>query len=190
MTPTPETPPTPAEPDAPAMWLPASALDCYEGDAALRSWLRTPGLLTERVRAASGATFALQVFAEDTRHGEHRRATALGPREAPWIYAETTIPDATLAHEPWLARIGAVSLGEALTAHDGVTRSEFSYARLAPDAPLLARAAGRAPFAPQPLWVRRSVFAVRAAPLTVQEVFLPAIGREGAAGAPRVAWRA
>ncbi|MCW5574334.1 MAG: chorismate lyase [Steroidobacteraceae bacterium] len=173
------------------MWLPASALDCYEGDAALRSWLRTPGLLTERVRAASGATFALQVFAEDTRHGEHRRAIALGPREAPWIYAETAIPDATLAREPWLARIGTVSLGEALTAHGDVTRSGFSYARLTPDVPLLARAAERAPFAPQPLWVRRSEFAVRGAPLTVQEVFLPAIGRGGAAaGAPRVAWRA
>ena len=33
-----------------ALWLPASALGCYEGNARLRSWLTTPGLLTHRVR--------------------------------------------------------------------------------------------------------------------------------------------
>lgn len=165
------------ETEMPGMWLPAGALDCYEGDPVLRSWLRTPGLLTERVREASGAAFALQVFAEGALQGEHRRAIALGPRAAPWIYAETSIPDTTLQREPWLARIGSVSLGEALAGHDGVTRSEFAFARLTPDAPLIERAGTRVSFPRQTLWVRRSEFAVRSAPLIVQEVFLPGIGQ-------------
>jgi hypothetical protein len=44
---------------AAAMWLPASALNCYVGDPALRSWLLTPGLLTQRIRDAAGDGFAM-----------------------------------------------------------------------------------------------------------------------------------
>lgn len=162
----------------PALWLPAGALDCYEGDTRMRSWLGTPGLLTERVRAAAGAAFSLVVLGEDAAHGEHRRTILLGTRAAPWIYAETSIPDASLAAHPWLARMGEVSLGEELTARGG-TRSEFAYARLMPDAPLVARALARATLPPQPLWIRRSDFSIAGAPLTVQEAFLPGIGVAG-----------
>lgn len=163
----------------PALWLPAEALGCYEGDVQLRSWLTTPGLLTERVRAATGAAFRLEVFAEDARHGEHRRAIVLGTRTAPWIYAETTIPDETLARHPWLGRMGEVSLGETLAAHGGVTRSGFAYARLTADVPLVARARACGGDAAAALWVRRSEFSLQGALLTVQEVFLPGIGRAG-----------
>ena len=38
----------PAVPES-AMWLDTRALNCYEGDAARRSWLLTPGLLTQRM---------------------------------------------------------------------------------------------------------------------------------------------
>ena len=157
------------------LWLPTDALNCYEGDARLRSWLTTTGLLTERVRAASGAAFSLQVLAEKVHDGEHRRVILLGTRTQPWIYAETSIADATLVRHPWLARMGEVSLGETLAAH-GATRSDFAYARLMPDTPLVARALAHTAHVPQPLWVRRSDFAVQDAPLTVQEVFLPDIG--------------
>ncbi|MGD9599652.1 MAG: chorismate lyase [Steroidobacteraceae bacterium] len=166
-----------------SMWLPASALGCYEGDPVLRSWLSTPGLLTERVRAATGAAFHLEVLAEDARHGEHRRAIVLGTRTAPWIYAETTIPDATLAQHAWLARMGEVSLGETLAAHGGVTRSGFAFARLTADVPLVARALGYCSGAAPALWVRRSEFSLQGALLTVQEAFLPGIGRAGLAAA-------
>lgn len=171
----------------PALWLPAEALGCHEADAQLRSWLATPGLLTERVRAAAGAAFRLEVFAEDARHGEHRRAIVLGTRTAPWIYAETTIPDATLALHPWLGRMGEVSLGETLAAHGGVTRTGFAYARLTSDTPLVARAISHCDIGAGALWVRRSEFSLQGALLTVQEVFLPGIGRSGlgvAAGTP------
>lgn len=159
----------------PVHWLPAEALACYEGNAQLRSWLTTPGLLTERVRAASGPAFSLQVLAEGVYEGEHCRAIILGTRTQAWIYAETSISDATLAQQPWLASMGEVSLGETLAAH-GAVRSDFAYARQMPDAPLVARALERTNCAPQPLWVRRSEFSVQGAPLTVQEVFLPGIG--------------
>lgn len=164
--------------NVPELWLPAEALNCYEGDAQLRSWLTTPGLLTERVRAACGAEFSLQVLAEGGHAGAHRRAIVLGTRAQAWIYAETSIPDGTLAQHPWLARMGEVSLGETLAAH-GATRSDFAYARLMPDSPLVARALAHTGRPPQPLWVRRSDFAVRDAPLTVQEAFLPGIGSAG-----------
>jgi len=162
----------------PALWLPAGALGCYEGDARMRSWLVTPGLLTERVRAIAGAAFSLVVLGEDASHGEHRRTILLGTRAVPWIYAETSIPDASLATHPWLARMGEVSLGEELTARGG-TRSDFAYARLMPDAPLVARALARAALPPQALWIRRSEFSIAGAPLTVQEAFLPGIGVAG-----------
>ena len=124
----------------------------------------------------SGAAFSLQVLAEGEHDGAHRRAIILGTQARPWIYAETSIPDETLARHPWLARMGEVSLGETLASH-GATRSAFAYARLMPDAPLVARAIAETGQAAQPLWVRHSEFAVQGATLTVQEVFLPAIGQ-------------
>ena len=53
----------PAAP-ASALWLPGTALNCYEGNAGLRSWLMTPGLLTQRIRDAAGAGFGMQVLGE------------------------------------------------------------------------------------------------------------------------------
>ena len=54
----------PAVPES-AMWLDARALNCYEGDATRRSWLLTPGLLTQRIREAAGAGFSLLAGAAD-----------------------------------------------------------------------------------------------------------------------------
>ncbi|MFM7626651.1 MAG: hypothetical protein ACKO7G_09325, partial [Gammaproteobacteria bacterium] len=52
-------------PAAPAaLWLPGSALGCYEGDTALRSWLLTPGLLTQRIREAAGEAYSMRVLYE------------------------------------------------------------------------------------------------------------------------------
>ena len=162
----------------PERWLSVEALAGCELDAPMRSWLTTPGLLTERVRAASGAQFSLSVLAEEVHDGEHRRVILLGTRTQPWIYAETAIPDRTLALQPWLARMGRISLGETLATRDA-TRSAFAYARLTPQAPLVARALAHTGHAAQPLWVRRSDFFVQGSPLTVQEVFLPGIGSAG-----------
>lgn len=173
-----------AEADAPAnpvpqaaMWLPASALDCYEGDAALRDWLRTPGLLTQRIRAAAGTGFGMQLLGERAVAGGHRREISMCCNDRIWLYARTDVPAATLAAHPWLARIGGTTtLGEAIAAHGGVQRAQFAYARLLDDAAVVRRALQLAGLAPQALWVRRSAFRVDDQPFELFEVFMPGIG--------------
>jgi chorismate-pyruvate lyase len=91
-----------------------------------------------------------------------------------WLYARTRVPAATLAVQPWLGRVGARTLGEALGEHDAVLeRDPFLYALLAADTPVVERACALADCAPRALWVRRSAFRAGGAP------FEPDIGREG-----------
>lgn len=166
----------PAMSDAPAsLWLPASALGCYEGNARLRSWLTTPGLLTHRVRDVDPASFMLRVVGEYADGADHLREIELVSSGRAWVFAQTRVPAATLARHGWLAQIGGTSLGEALAAHGTVTRSDFEYAQVLPEQPLVARALQRSSLPPQPLWTRRSTFFVDAAPLQLQEVFMPVV---------------
>ena len=164
------------------MWLPSHALDCYEGNAALRSWLRTPGLLTQRIRESAGAKFRMTLVTErDAGAGGHLREIEMGCGPTPWMFAQTRVPRATLQRHPWLAEIGTATPGEALQAHGlrapgQVARSEFDYARLTADVELVRHALEHAALPAQPLWVRRSSFQVDSLPLTLQEVFLPQIG--------------
>jgi chorismate--pyruvate lyase len=152
-----------------------------ESNAVLRSWLTTPGLLTERVRAAVGERFRLRVLEERVSNGDFVRRIELGRDGEPWIYAETIVPSATLASQPWLATIGSRSLGEVLATHTGaVRRSDFEFARLEGDAPIVARALGFAGVPQQALWVRRSTLRVDDAPFVVQEVFMPVVGERDA----------
>ena len=159
------------------MWLPGSALNCYEGDAHLRSWLLTPGLLTQRMRDTGGAAFHMNVIGEFTDDGEHRREIELVCDGQVWVFAQTRVPATTLAQHPWLAQIGRTALGEALAAHGRVDRSEFEYALLLDDSEVVRKALARAGQPPRALWVRRSSFAVDGAPLQLQEVFLPGVGQ-------------
>ena len=172
-----------------ALWLPGGALNCYEGDAALRSWLLTPGLLTQRIREAAGDGYAMRVLHEGAApsgadHGApsltswHLREIEMRCDGALWLYARTRIPATTLAAQPWLGRIGERTLGEALGEHDAVLEREpFLYAMLPADAPVVARACALAGDAPRALWVRRSMFRADGAPFELEEVFLPRIGR-------------
>jgi chorismate lyase len=162
--------------DSPAaMWLPGTALNCYEGSPALRSWLLTPGLLTQRIREAAGAGFHMAVLGEYADGPTHVRDIEMGCGAERWMFARTRVPPQTTAKHPWLKHIGEQSLGEALAAHGRVTRSEFDFARLF-EGEMVTAACACAGIAPQPLWVRRSTFAIDGAPLVVQEVFLPGIG--------------
>ena len=159
------------------LWLPGHALDCYEGNPALRSWLRTPGLLTQRIREAAGPAYRMTlVTTRDDGPGGYLREIEMGRGDVVWMFARTTVPQATLDLHPWLATIGTGTLGEALQAHGRIRRSEFDFARLYDDVPVVERALQRAGLARQPLWVRRSTFEIGDQPLTLQEVFLPQIG--------------
>jgi chorismate--pyruvate lyase len=164
----------PAVPSA-VMWLPGSALNCYTGDAALRSWLLTPGLLTQRIRDACGARFGMHLLCEGLFGTEHVREIDMGPADTPWLFAHTRVPAATLQAEPWLGRIGTRTLGEVLAEHRELQRTAFRYALLDAHATVVARALAHAQLAPQALWVRHSAFDLAGRSFDLYEVFLPSI---------------
>lgn len=163
------------------LWLPGSALNCYEGDAMLRSWLLTPGLLTQRMRDTCGAAFRMNVLSERSEAGDHLREIELCCDGVAWVYAQTRVPAATLAAQGWLARIGQTALGEALAAHGATRSGEPQYARLYDDVDVVRGALARRSLPAQPLWVRRSEFTLGTHPLLLREVFLPDVGRLPAA---------
>lgn len=159
------------------MWLPGSALACYEGDAVRRAWLLTPGLLTQRIREAAGDHFSMRVLRECTHGGEHLREIDMRCGEDVWLFAHTRVPASTLSAHPWLRTIGSRTLGEALAARDDLERADFRYALLGADVWLVDRALRHAAEPDCSLWVRHSAFAVSGHPFSLYEVFLPRIGR-------------
>jgi chorismate--pyruvate lyase len=159
------------------MWLDARALNCYEGDASRRSWLLTPGLLTQRIREAAGEGFSMRVLQETAAGSEHIREIEMGAEGVPWLFAQTRVPRSTLESHDWLSRIGKQTLGEALATREDISRAPFRYALLTADAGVVARALQRAALPPQPLWVRHSAFTAGGAPFDLYEVFLPQMGR-------------
>lgn len=169
----------PAAVPAAAMWLPSNALNCYVGDAAMRGWLLTPGLLTQRIREAAGDGFAMQLLHEGAAGLEHVREIDMRCDDVVWMFAHTRIPQRTLEVAPWLAAIGRRTLGEAMADRAGLERADFRFAQLYPDAWLAARVLRHAQLAPQPLWVRHSAMRIHDAPFDLYEVFLPTIGRRG-----------
>jgi chorismate-pyruvate lyase len=157
-------------------WLSGIELVAHEERASLRSWLLTPGLLTQRIRAAAGTDFSMSVLREQTTASGHEREIDMRCAGVVWLFAHTSIPAPTLSAQPWLGQIGNTALGEALAAHGGCTRADFQYVRLGADHWLVHRALQHASLAPQSLWVRRSVITVTGSAFSLYEVFLPAIG--------------
>ncbi len=141
----------------------------------LRGWLKEAGLLTVRLRRLCESGFRLEVLDADANSDQpfnndiHRRVI-LHCGEQPCIYAETVIPAATAARHPWLNELGDEPLGERLQAQPDVRRSEFLFARLAPDS--LPRKLKLADRHDAPLWARQSDFHISEVSLTVTEVFL------------------
>lgn len=159
------------------MWLPGHALNCYAGEPRLRSWLLTPGLLTQRLRDTCGSEFRVRRSPDRDVGGERWREIDMCHGESLWVFARTRFPLATLAAEPWLAAIGDRPLGEAVAAHGAVERSEFEYSELGAHHDIVGTALRRSGLAPQSLWVRRSEFRAAGGAFFLQEVFLPHVGR-------------
>ncbi len=172
-------------------WLPAERLGQFNVDATLRAWLIGKGLITLRMRAACGERFGLRQVEQWTGllEGAVQAALRVGDpaglfrevelccNDQVWVFAQTVIPDSTLCMHPWLAELGDASLSETLHELSGVERSSYEYAWLPAAERLSARALREADLAPSGLWARRSRIRLRCAPLLVQEVFLPAMGR-------------
>jgi chorismate--pyruvate lyase len=172
-------------------WLPAERLGQLSVDGVLRPWLIGKGLLTRRLKSVCGERFSLSLVEQftgllsaDLRIGLACtdkaglfRDVEMRCDERVWVYAQTVVPDSTLTQHPWLAELGDAALGETLSDLSGFERSPYEYAWLPASHVLCARALGAADVRPAGLWTRRSKLALRAAPLLVQELFLPCMGR-------------
>ncbi|NGP52379.1 chorismate lyase [Thioalkalivibrio sp. XN8] len=175
----------------PLAWLPARARGALPDDAVLRDWLRDPGSLTSRLRAACGAGFRLELLGEATEslpadaRGLLDGTTVRARRvrmfcgDALCVCATTLIPLPTLAGTDWLASLGDRPLGDALLARDGIRRSAFEFARVSPSHPLFLPALQDSDIRPAAIWSRRSRFSLAAGPLLVYEMFLPGLTRCG-----------
>jgi chorismate--pyruvate lyase len=93
-----------------------------------------------------------------------------------WVFAQSVLPQSTVRHHPWLRELGERGLGESLNAVEDVRREPLEYLEL-PVSHALARAALPDATDSAPLWARRAIYRLGGAPILVQEVFLPALGR-------------
>lgn len=156
-------------------------------NAAAAAWLREPGLLTERLRACCGGQTGLAVIAEIEAplagsdaallkvpgNAAFVREIELTCDGRPWVFAQTLVPQATLARQQWLSSLGRTALGERLAAIPGLERGPLEFTQLAAGDRLYHRALRERPDPPAALWARRSWFAIGGDRLLVQEVFLP-----------------
>lgn len=185
--------PTLARPSAAQsiQWLPAERLGQLSVDAHVRPWLIGKGLLTLRLKAVCGERFELRLVDQWTGLLGAGHQLALRCRDnaglfrdvemsngrSVWVFAQTIMPDSTLCAHPWLAELGDSALGETLSDLSGIERSSYEYAWLPVEDAVAARALRDAEVKPAGLWARRFRLSLRGAPLLIQELFLPAVGR-------------
>ena len=155
--------------------------------AAAFAWLAETGLLTDRLRACCGGQTGLTLICESEAPLANHDAAVLQTagdvafvREIEltcdgraWVFAQTLIPQATLARQRWLSALGRAALGERLAAAPCLERGPLEFARLLPGDRLYHRALRDQRDQPAALWARRSWFAIEGDRLLVQEVFLP-----------------
>jgi len=181
--------PRPATAAAGERWL--SLAECAERvPPLLMPWLAEPGLLTSRVRAQCGAAARLRLLRLDPLPLDPAVAYRLGVddvmslvREVEftcgarrWVFAQSVFPQSTVQVHPWLRELGDRGLGESLSAVEDVRREPLEYCELRAGQPLARVAASDEPVTTA-LWARRAVYRLGGAPILVQEVFLPALGR-------------
>ncbi len=183
--------PKQARPFRSTQWLPAERLGQLAVDSNVRPWLIGSGLLSARLKAACKERFDLRLV--DQWSGLLTGSQKLGLRsddnaglfreiemtcaDQVWVFAQAVTPDATLCRHPWIAELGDAPLDETLDGLSGMERGAHEYAWLPADDALVARALRAAELKPKGLWARRARLALRGAPLLMQEVFLPAVGR-------------
>ena len=172
-------------------WLPAERLGQLAMDARVRPWLIGKGLLTLRMKAICGDRFAARLVDQWTGllGAAHQAAlrtadeaalfrdVELSRADQVWVFEQAVIPDSTLSAHSWMAELGDAELGEMLAALSGVQRGSYEYAWLPAAEAVTARALRDAEVKPAGLWARRLRVALRGAPLLIQELFLPAVGR-------------
>jgi chorismate--pyruvate lyase len=183
--------PKQARPFQSIQWLPAERLGQLAVDSNIRPWLIGSGLLSARLKAACKERFALRLV--DQWSGLLTASQKLGLRsddnaglfreiemtcdDQVWVFAQVLTPDATLCRHPWIAELGDTPLDATLDGLSAMERGAHEYAWLPADDALAGRALRAADLKPKGLWARRVRVALHGAPLLMQEVFLPALGR-------------
>lgn len=157
---------------------------------AVAALLRCETSLTAALRDHSGDRLGLEVLRQDDAQLHSLQAGTLrSPRGVvrevvlsgagqPWVFAQTLIPSATIGTHPWVVNMGGKPLGDALFHHEGVERSDLSFATLGPGTALFERVCELSLDDGQDLlWARRSYFYLGEQRLLITEVFLPALCR-------------
>ncbi|UTW46690.1 chorismate lyase [bacterium SCSIO 12696] len=152
----------------------------------LRHWLLDQGSLTERLIAASGTRFQVQVLNQrwqlprlsecrllglPSRHHALVREVILHGADQPWVYARSVLPMATLTGRLRAMRqLDNRPLGALLFSDPTMERSPMEIACLTTDNAVVPTQLGKLN---HPVWGRRSVFQLDNKPLMVSEIFLP-----------------
>jgi chorismate lyase len=172
-------------------WQPAERLGQLSVDEHLRPWLIGKGLLTARLKDSCGDRYTLRLVDQWTGILSASHKAALRTEDNAglfrdiemccgdnvWVFGQSVVPDSTLSAHPWLAELGDCELGATLSGLSGVERSSYEYAWLPVTELATARALRDADIKPAGLWARRTRTTLRSAPLLIQELFLPAMGR-------------
>lgn len=157
-----------------------SAQPSVDLPAPLLDWLLEAGSLTARLQG-TGHAFALHLltqqqvvlpdFLQQRWHVTHGlvREVVLSLDAHPCIYAQSFLPDPTVAALQPLAQLGSVPLGHYIFTQPGLTRSAIELANF--PAGLQLPSIGCQPA----IWGRRSFFTLDQHELLVQELYLPAL---------------
>lgn len=155
----------------------------------VQSWTYEAGSLTQRLRDFYGNKVAVKILFHQWRtpflserrllrlpeHGYNlAREVMLHADGKPLILARTIIPATTIqvAHRN-LSHLGTRPLGEVIFAYPKLERRELDVTRVKPAtwSPSVIAEAG----IKQPIWGRRTVYAIRHQPMLVSEFFLPEV---------------
>ncbi len=154
----------------------------------VQSWTYESGSLTQRLRAVYGEKVAVNVLFQDWRvpflterqllhlHEQRLclvREVLLHAENKPLILARTIIPAATIKIASSLAHLGTRPLGEVIFSYPKLERIAMDVTLINPAAwtqDTLAVADIQ-----QPIWGRRTVYAIKHRQMLVSEFFLPEI---------------
>lgn len=168
-------------------WSDCRPLNYRHIPSAAHSWLFEAGSITQRLRSIYGDSVRVKVLRQRWDKpflGEKKllglaqqrrcliREVLLHSDDTPLVLARTVIAAKTLRGSlRSLARLGNRPLGEVIFSYPHLERSEMQIARVKTSdwSPRLVEQIAM----PEPLWGRRTVYAVHRRQLLVTEVFLP-----------------
>ncbi len=175
------------------VWKPYRQLESAAIPGDVRYWLVEADSLTQCIIDLCDGPFVVEVLRQRWTRPMLNESLTLNIRPdayalvrevrllcngAPWVYARTVIPAATLTgRQKRLAHLRNRSLGAMLFADPSMRRGELEIACLTESDKLFATATAGLEAKPAEIWGRRSVFTLGNKPLMVSEIFLPEIAR-------------